>query len=272
MTGAGVRLQELFSHNCQSLKVATSATKGNNFKASSHSDDSAPLLCRKTNPTTGLSSSPSKAESGNAAQRQATARQPQPGSPNAYNSIFNNDPNPPRLIGNFPILPLRTKTRGPAYTLPIPNPPLPAAESPDPDSESYDILDEVISLFRANTFFRNFEIQGPADRLLVYGIWFLSDCLHKIKPHASARDAQKEVMNLALDLNFAIPGDPGFPLNQMYEAPRDRQDAEQLRQYMAQVRQELASRLLGKVYADDETKPSKWWLSFTKRKFMGKAL
>lgn len=244
----------------------------------------------------------------------------------AYNSIFNNDPNPPRLIGNFPILPLRTKTRGPAYTLPIPHPPLPASDSPDPDSESYDVLDEVISLFRANTFFRNFEIQGPADRLLIYGIWFLSDCLQKIKPHATARDAQKDVMNLALDSNFAIPGDPGFPLNQvcsiwddesaddaregvspphfhsrrlggrvqgreadrcmlftginvlilpgtqMYEAPRDRQDAEQLRQYMAQVRQELASRLLARVYADDETKPSKWWLSFTKRKFMGKAL
>lgn len=133
----------------------------------------------------------------------------------AYNSIFNNDPNPPRLIGNFPILPLRTKTRGPAYTLPIPSPPLPANESPDPDSESYDILDEIISLFRANTFFRNFEIQGPADRLLVYGIWFLSDCLQKIKPNATVRDAQKDVMNLALDLNFSIPGDPGFPLNQV---------------------------------------------------------
>jgi hypothetical protein len=133
----------------------------------------------------------------------------------AYNSIFNSDPNPPRLIGNFPLLPLRTKTRGPAYTLPLPSPPVPAYESPDPDSESYDILDEVLALFRANTFFRNFEIQGPADRLLVYGIWFVSDCLGKIKPSASSKDAQKDVMNLALDTNFAIPGDPGFPLNQV---------------------------------------------------------
>ena len=58
----------------------------------------------------------------------------------------------------------------------------------------------------------------------------------------------------------------------MYEAPRDRQDAEQLRQYLAQVRQELATRLLAKVYEEDESKPSKWWLSFTKRKFMGKSL
>lgn len=133
----------------------------------------------------------------------------------AYNSIFNADPNEPRLIGNFPLLPLRTKTRGPAYTLPFPNPPLPAHESPDAESESYDILDEVLALFRANTFFRNFELQGYADRLLVYGIWFVSDCLTKIKPNADVRTATKDVTNLALDLQFAIPGDPGWPLNQV---------------------------------------------------------
>ncbi|KAI0843540.1 ARP2/3 complex, 21 kDa p21-Arc subunit [Hypoxylon sp. FL0890] len=190
----------------------------------------------------------------------------------AYNSMFNNDPNIPRLIGNVPLLPLRTKTRGPAYVLPQPNPPIPANESPDPDSESYDILDEVLTLFRANTFFRNFEIQGPADRLLIYGILFVSECLGKIRPQHSLREATKEVLNTALDLNFAIPGDPAFPLNQIYEPPRDRQDAEQLRQYLSQVRQELASRLLARVYDEDDTKPSKWWLSFTKRKFMGKSL
>lgn len=133
----------------------------------------------------------------------------------AYNSVFNQDSNGLRLIGNFPLLPLRTKTRGPAYTLPFPSQPLAAHEVPDVDSESYDILDEVLTIFRANTFFRNFEIQGPADRLLVYGIWFVSDCLQKIKPNASSRDAGKDVMNLALDLNFSIPGDPGFPLNQV---------------------------------------------------------
>ncbi|CAI4217716.1 unnamed protein product [Parascedosporium putredinis] len=122
-------------------------------------------------------------------------------------------PQPAQANRQLPLLPLRTKTRGPAYTLPAAA--LPASESPDPDSESYDILDEVLAVFRANTFFRNFEIQGPADRLLVYGIWFVSDCLTKIKPTASVRDATKDVTNLALDLNFAIPGDPGWPLNQV---------------------------------------------------------
>lgn len=115
-----------------------------------------------------------------------------------------------RLIGNFPLLPLRTKTRGPAYVLPAPEPPIALDEAPDPDSESYDILDEVLALFRANTFFRNFEIQGPADRLLVYGIWFISDCLTKIKPTASAREATKDVTNLALDTKLCHPGRPGL--------------------------------------------------------------
>jgi len=190
----------------------------------------------------------------------------------AYNSIFNSEPDV-RLVGNFPLLPLRTRTRGPAYTLPLLDGSIPASQSPEPDSESYDALDEVLSLFRANTFFRNFEIQGPADRLLIYGILFVSEALGKVRPNMGVRDAQKEVQNIALDNNFAIPGDPGFPLNQMFEGPRDRQDAELLRQYLSQVRQELASRLLARIYEEGgDGKPSKWWLSFTKRKFMGKSL
>ena len=90
------------------------------------------------------------------------------------------------MIGNFPLLPLRTRVRGPAYTLPL-DASLPAHLSPEPDSESYDALDEVLSLFRANTFFRNFEIQGPADRLMIYGILWVSECLGKIRPSMSGR-------------------------------------------------------------------------------------
>jgi len=63
-------------------------------------------------------------------------------------------------------------------------------------------------------------------------------------------------MNIALDTNFAIPGDAGFPLNQVFEPPRDRNEAETLRQYVMQMRQELAQRLLGRLYADSDA-PSK---------------
>jgi hypothetical protein len=49
----------------------------------------------------------------------------------------------------------------------------------------------VLSLFRANTFFRNFEIKGPADRLLIYGILFVSECLGKIKSGMGPKEAEK---------------------------------------------------------------------------------
>ncbi|OJD10489.1 hypothetical protein AJ78_08516 [Emergomyces pasteurianus Ep9510] len=145
----------------------------------------------------------------------------------AYHSIFLQEADAP-TIGNFPLLPLRTRTRGPAYTLP-PVPPGTSEFNVDPDSESYDCLDEILSLYRANTFFRNFEIKGPADRMLIYGILFVSECLTKVKPGMAAREAEKVLINASLD-HFAIPGDASFPLNQAFEPPRDRQDAETLRQ------------------------------------------
>lgn len=52
-------------------------------------------------------------------------------------------------------------------------------------------------------------------------------------------------MNTALD-QFAIPGDASFPLNQAFEAPRDRQDAEILRQY-----EYLGGYASSKGYADE---------------------
>ncbi|KAI4130695.1 MAG: hypothetical protein LQ338_001596 [Usnochroma carphineum] len=139
----------------------------------------------------------------------------------AYHSIFLQDTDV-RLIANFPLSPLRTRTRGPAYTLPPLPPHSDPSLSPDPDNESYDPLDEILSLYRANTLFRNFEIKGPADRLLIYGILCVGELLGRVP---------KALINAALE-HFAIPGDAGFPLNQAFEAPRDRQDAETLRQYV----------------------------------------
>ncbi|KAK9456635.1 actin-related protein 2/3 complex subunit 3 [Dipodascopsis uninucleata] len=175
----------------------------------------------------------------------------------AYHSTFLSEPDS-RVVGNFAVLPLRTKFRGPAY----------------PTSEDYDIIDEVLDLFRANSFFKNFEIKGPADRALIYGILFISDCLTTLSTKNASnvgRDEAGRILNtLALD-HFSIPGDPGFPLNSLYAAPRDRTDGELLRSYLSQFRQELAARLISRVYAEGNT-PSKYWLAFTRRRFMNKSL
>ncbi|EEB07959.1 ARP2/3 actin-organizing complex subunit Arc21 [Schizosaccharomyces japonicus yFS275] len=172
----------------------------------------------------------------------------------AYHSSFLGAENV-RVTGNMAVLPLKTKFRGPAY--------------PANDGEM-DIVDECLTLFRANCFFRNFEIKGPADRTLIYGILYISAALSKLNG-LSLRDAERQLNSFALE-NFSLPGSPGFPLTGLYAPPKDAQDSELMRGYLTQFRQELSQRLLARVYADDMQKPSKWWICFSKRRFMNKVL
>lgn len=128
------------------------------------------------------------------------------------------------------VLPIKTKIRGPA--------PLGVSHSscPTPHTHTYtitadpnsaDIIDETLDLFRANSLFRNFEIKGPADRLLIVLILFVSDCLAKL---GSARavpnqlEASKTLNTLAVD-NFPVPGDATFALNAHYAPPGSRVDS-----------------------------------------------
>ncbi|CUM63474.1 uncharacterized protein PRCAT00001049001 [Priceomyces carsonii] len=174
----------------------------------------------------------------------------------AYHSTFLGEEGADsRKIGNLALLPIHSKFRGPAF----------------PPDQDYDIVEEVLDLFRANSFFKNFEIKGPADRLLIYGILFVSDCLSKLNKSVSYREAVRILNNLSLD-SFALPGEIGFPLNSMYQPPANKNEADLLRSYLQQFRQELADRLLKRIYKDDETTPSKFWLAFTRRRFMNRSL
>lgn len=110
------------------------------------------------------------------------------------------------------------------------------------------------------------------SQLLIYLILFISDCLSRIAAsHGpwTKHEALKQLSSHAID-GFALPGDANFPLSSLYSAPASRADADALRQYLTQARQETVTRLVEKIYQDDV--PSRWWLAFTKRKFMGKSL
>ncbi|KAG4099607.1 ARP2/3 complex 21 kDa subunit [Neocallimastix lanati (nom. inval.)] len=172
----------------------------------------------------------------------------------AYNSSFNSDDL--RCIGNMALLPIKSKYKGPA---PI-----------ETNTQVEDIIDEAINLYRANCLFKNFEFKGTADRVLVYLIVYISECLSKLSqksPLPNKIEGYKILNSLALQ-NFSVPGDPNFPLNAFFEAPTDRNQAELMKQYISQLRQEMSVRITEKIYNEDST-PSKWWMCFSKRKFMG---
>jgi hypothetical protein len=59
------------------------------------------------------------------------------------------------------VLPLKTQTPGPAQHI----------------FEGQDIVDEAIHLFRSNVLFRKYDVQGPADRTLLYLTLYINACL-----------------------------------------------------------------------------------------------
>ncbi|XP_015603571.1 actin-related protein 2/3 complex subunit 3 [Cephus cinctus] len=158
-------------------------------------------------------------------------------------------------IGNMALLPIKTNFRGPA---------------PMFTNKDLDIIDEALYYFKANVFFRTYEIKSEADRVLIYITLFITECLKKLQKCVNQNQAANEMFSLAIS-NFDIPGDSGFPLNSVYAKPANPTEADLMRQYLQQIRQETAARVVGKVYGEDG-KPSKWWLCFAKKKFMDKSL
>jgi len=170
----------------------------------------------------------------------------------AYHSALTSN----STLGNMALLPLRTQVRGPAPSL--------------PDTEK-DIIDEALYYFKANVFFRNYEIKGEADRVLIYLTLYITECLKKLQKCASKGQAQNEMYSLAIS-RFDIPGEPGFPLNSVYQKPTSEEEADNMRHYFLQLRQEIGLRLVQMVMDTPDGKPSKWWTCFAKKRFMEKSL
>mmetsp|Transcript_15318 Transcript_15318/g.21365 ORF Transcript_15318/g.21365 Transcript_15318/m.21365 type:complete len:173 (-) Transcript_15318:84-602(-) len=159
-----------------------------------------------------------------------------------------------KVVCNMSILPLKTKFKGPAP---------PGVEGQE------DIIDEAINYFKANVLFRNYEVKGPADRVLIYLTLYISACLLKMEKQSKG-NADKALYQLAIE-NFALPGDKNFALGGIVTNPANRGDQDLMRQYFTQLRQETGQRLLARVYKE-EAQPDKWWMCFNKRKFLNKAL
>merc|ERR1711990_1423096 len=75
-------------------------------------------------------------------------------------------------VGNMAILPIKTANRGPAPCLPV--------------TEEADIIDEALYYFKANVFFRTYEIKSESDRVLIYLTLYITECLKKLQKCSSA--------------------------------------------------------------------------------------
>ncbi len=140
---------------------------------------------------------------------------------------------------------------------------------PPPAAPEDDIVDEAIRLFRANVLFRNFEVLGGGDRVLVYLTLFIHQCLKKVEKKPNKSEALRELNTLAQGGHF-IPGDAGWPLGSLIPGPKTASEAETLRSYYRQLREALVIRLADRVFSKEDGGPNKHWIAYSKKKFMNK--
>lgn len=152
-------------------------------------------------------------------------------------------------------MPLKTSIKGPA---------------PPQTDDSPDIIDEAITTFRANVLFKNFEVKTGADRTLIYLTLYIQLCLKECERVKSKKEAKAALYQLAIK-SFTLPGESGWTLGGMFPPPSSRDETETFKAYIKQARTECSERLLDRFY-DESGEHNKWWMSFSKRKFMGKEL
>ncbi|XAR66847.1 hypothetical protein NMG60_11013202 [Bertholletia excelsa] len=193
-----------------------------------------------------------------------------------YHSSFVDEEGITKACG-CPLLPLKSHIKGPA---------------PVSDQDRTDIVDEAITFFRANVFFRNFDIKSNADKLLIYLTFYINVALKRLEGCRTLAEGTKAIINLGLE-DVPVPGESGFPFPGLFALPQSQREAvnfifartpscslkylkiykfvfhtlKLFRNYLKQIREETSGRLLSVAYRSNGT-PNKWWLAFAKRKFM----
>ncbi|KAH9623618.1 hypothetical protein KSS87_008593 [Heliosperma pusillum] len=125
-----------------------------------------------------------------------------------YHSSFVDEEGITKACG-CPLLPLKSHIKGPA---------------PVSDQGSADIVDETITFFRANVFFRNFDIKSSADKLLIYLTYYINVALKRIEGCRTLAEGTKAIINLGLE-DVPVPGESGFPFPGLFSPPKSRQEA-----------------------------------------------
>lgn len=132
---------------------------------------------------------------------------------------------------------------------------------------SFDIIDEAIMYFRVNIFFKNFPIDGPADKLLVYLTVFIQKILEK-SLLADEKKAKDNIKALVDGCEYVRRVENFF--NQLVTVNSNANEENNLKKYLKELRSETVDRMLNILYENPETKmDKKFWSALGKKKFLG---
>lgn len=80
-------------------------------------------------------------------------------------------------------------------------------------------MDEAITFFRANIFFKNFDYKSSADKLLIYLTLYINLALKRLEGCRTLAEGKKSIINLGLE-KIVIPGEAGFPFPGLFASPK----------------------------------------------------
>ncbi len=136
----------------------------------------------------------------------------------------------------------------------------------NPNDNSFDIIDEAILYFRVNIFFKNFPIDGPADKLIVYLTVFIQKILEKAML-ADEKKAKDNIKALVDGCEYVRRIENFF--NQLVTVTTPNEE-NSLKKYLKDLRSETVDRMLNILYENPETKmDKKYWAALGKKKFLG---
>jgi len=143
-----------------------------------------------------------------------------------------------------------------------------------------DIIDEAIDSFRVNILCSSFEVQGEADKILVYISLWIQRCLLEADlcskemsrqdatfNHNLAHVSGQRIKNLAVTLGG--PSSNDFPPQLVpfqYDADPD------IAEYLRQVRLETWDRLQAQLFENGGCDRNKWWFQYAKKCFLNISL
>lgn len=169
-----------------------------------------------------------------------------------YHSRFNEGASKQRHCCGCPLLPLNLK------------PEAAAASGPD-------IVDEAIELFRPNSLFKSFDIQGSGDKLLVYLTLYINSCLRRILERKAGKEEARSMLFAYAHERFPLPGQAGFALGALLAPPANKEEEDSLRAYLRQCREETGKRLVERIYGS-ENSPDRLWLGYAHRRFLDRVM
>ena len=93
-----------------------------------------------------------------------------------------------------------------------------------------DIIDEAIIYFRANVLFKNYSIDGDADKLIVYITVFIQKCLEKTDLNAEPNISKNKMKELVDSCEY-IPNTENF-FNVLVDNTQNNSELKNLQKYL----------------------------------------